>query len=119
MQKPDLIDRKAVISLLHYFTDEACSSIVGDVEKLPSVDANPKNRVLALEELSERTDPVWVETPDAPWIEDGGYYCLCDHGSILAPSGYRFLAKDRDWVFLDRKPTDEERAAATWEEVVT
>lgn len=62
MKKPDLIDRKAVISLLHYFTDEACSSIVGDVEKLPSVDANPKNRVLTLEELSERTDPVWVET---------------------------------------------------------
>lgn len=41
MDKPDLIDRKNAIDMLHYFTDERCSSVVGDFERIPAVDAEP------------------------------------------------------------------------------
>lgn len=33
----DYIPRQAVIDLLHYYADEACSAIVEDVERIPGI----------------------------------------------------------------------------------
>ena len=33
----DYIPRQAVIDLLHYYADEACSAIVSDVERIPGI----------------------------------------------------------------------------------
>lgn len=33
----DYIPRQAVIDLLHYYADEACSAIVADVERMPGI----------------------------------------------------------------------------------
>lgn len=38
---PEYIRKEQVIELLHYNTDEACSSIVTDVEQLPAADVAP------------------------------------------------------------------------------
>lgn len=35
--KTDYIPRQAVIDLLYYYADEACSAIVADVERIPGV----------------------------------------------------------------------------------
>lgn len=80
------------------------------------------NHVLSLEELNGRTDPVWVYVPDSPLCLDGGYYSLCDHGNILPPSGLSFKAGERNWTFLDHRPTtvkrmeDKQAEAATKQE---
>ena len=79
--------------------------------------AKPENKVLTTDELKGRTKPVWVEIRNAaPWINEGGYYCLCDHGTIMPPSGISFKAGERDWLFLDRKPTNADIAAARKEQ---
>lgn len=38
--KTDYIPRQAVIDLLYYYADEACSAIVADVERIPGVSYN-------------------------------------------------------------------------------
>lgn len=38
----DYIPRQAVIDLLYYYADEACSAIVADVERIPGICANAK-----------------------------------------------------------------------------
>lgn len=35
--KTDYIPRQAVIDLLYYYADEACSAIVEDVERIPGI----------------------------------------------------------------------------------
>ena len=37
----EYIEREAAIELLHYYTDEACSAIVADMEALPAADVAP------------------------------------------------------------------------------
>ena len=66
------------------------------------------NEPLTLDELKARTKPVWTPVPNASWIPEGGYYCLCDHGVITPPSGLSFDAGERDWTFLDHKPEGSE-----------
>ena len=59
---------------------------------------------LTLDELSKRNDPVFVSIKDFP---NGGYWCLCQNGYIIPPSGYGFMAKDRpNWVFYRQKPEE-------------
>lgn len=63
---------------------------------------------LTLEQLEERTTPVWVKL-DPPYINDcKGYWCLCNKGFITPPSCMPFNAKDRpNWIFYDRESKDE------------
>ena len=59
------------------------------------------NKSLTLDELSKRNDPVFVPINDFP---NGGYWCLCQNGYIIPPSGYGFMAKERpNWVFYRQK----------------
>lgn len=37
----EYIEREAAIELLHYYTDEACSAIVADMEAIPAADVAP------------------------------------------------------------------------------
>ena len=60
---------------------------------------------LTLDELSKRNDPVFVSIKDFP---NGGYWCLCENGYIIPPSGHGFMAKDRpNWVFYRQKPEED------------
>ena len=59
---------------------------------------------LTLDELIKRDDPVFVSIKDFP---NGGYWCLCQNGYIIPPSGYGFMAKERpNWAFYSQKPED-------------
>ncbi|MEA5057746.1 MAG: hypothetical protein VB047_09355 [Anaerotignum propionicum] len=61
---------------------------------------NEQPHMLTLEELEKRSDPVWSTVDE---IE--GYWCLCQKGFILPPSGYGFMAKERpDWKFYGSRP---------------
>ena len=56
---------------------------------------------LTLDELIKRDDPVFVSIKDFP---NGGYWCLCENGYIIPPSGHGFMAKERpNWVFYSQK----------------
>ena len=59
---------------------------------------------LTLDELSERNAPVFLPIKDFP---NGGYWCLCENGYIIPPSGHGFMAKERpNWVFYRQKPEE-------------
>ena len=61
---------------------------------------------LTLDELSKRNDPVFVSIKDFP---NGGYWCLCENGYIIPPSGHGFMAKERpNWVFYSQKPEEDD-----------
>ena len=65
-----------------------------------------RNEPLTLDELSKRNDPVFVPINDFP---NGGYWCLCENGYIIPPSGHGFMAKERpNWVFYSRKPEEDD-----------
>ena len=60
------------------------------------------NKSLTMDELSERNAPVFLPIKDFP---NGGYWCLCENGYIIPPSGHGFMAKERpNWVFYSQKP---------------
>lgn len=62
------------------------------------------NKSLTMDELSERNAPVFLPIKDFP---NGGYWCLCENGYIIPPSGHGFMAKERpNWVFYIRKPEE-------------
>ena len=64
------------------------------------------NKSLTLDELSERNAPVFLPIKDFP---NGGYWCLCENGYIIPPSGHGFMAKERpNWVFYSRKPEEDD-----------
>ena len=68
-------------------------------------DLTKKVEPLTLDELSKRNDPVFVPINDFP---NGGYWCLCQNGYIIPPSGYGFMAKERpNWVFYSQKPEED------------
>ena len=61
---------------------------------------------LTMEELSKRNDPVFLPINDFP---NGGYWCLCENGYIIPPSGHGFMAKERpNWVFYSQKPEEDD-----------
>ena len=63
------------------------------------------NKSLTMDELSERNAPVFLPIKDFP---NGGYWCLCENGYIIPPSGHGFMAKERpNWVFYRQKPEEE------------
>ena len=65
------------------------------------------NKALTLDELSERNAPVFLPIKDFP---NGGYWCLCENGYIVPPSGHGFMAKERqNWVFYSQKPEEDDR----------
>ena len=62
------------------------------------------NKALTMDELSERNAPVFLPIKDFP---NGGYWCLCENGYIIPPSGHGFMAKERpNWVFYSQKPEE-------------
>ena len=64
------------------------------------------NKALTLDELSERNAPVFLPIKDFP---NGGYWCLCENGYIIPPSGHGFMAKERpNWVFYRQKPEEDD-----------
>ena len=64
-------------------------------------DLTKKVEPLTLDELSKRNDPVCVSIKDFP---NGGYWCLCENGYIIPPSGHGFMAKETpNWVFYSQK----------------
>ena len=66
------------------------------------------NKLLTMDELSERNAPVFLPIKDFP---NGGYWCLCENGYIIPPSGHGFMAKERpNWVFYSQKPEEDEHA---------
>ena len=68
---------------------------------------NGLNEPLTPDELSKRNDPVFVPINDFP---NGGYWCLCQNGYIIPPSGCGFIAKDRpNFVFYRQKPEEDDR----------
>ena len=59
---------------------------------------------LTMDELSERNAPVFLPIKDFP---NGGYWCLCENGYIIPPSGHGFMAKERpNWAFYSQKPEE-------------
>ena len=61
---------------------------------------------LTMEELSKRNDPVFLPIKDFP---NGGYWCLCENGYIIPPSGHGFMAKERpNLVFYSQKPEEDD-----------
>ena len=64
------------------------------------------NKALTLDDLSERNAPVFLPIKDFP---NGGYWCLCENGYIIPPSGHGFMAKERpNWVFYSQKPEEDD-----------
>ena len=64
------------------------------------------NKALTLDELSERNAPVFLPIKDFP---NCGYWCLCENGYIIPPSGHGFMAKERpNWVFYSQKPEEDD-----------
>ena len=64
------------------------------------------NKALKLDELSERNAPVFLPIKDFP---NGGYWCLCENGYIIPPSGHGFMAKERpNWAFYSQKPEEDD-----------
>ena len=62
------------------------------------------NKSLTMDELSERNAPVFLPIKDFP---NGGYWCLCENGYIIPPSGHGFMAKERpNWVFYSQNPEE-------------
>ena len=62
------------------------------------------NKALTLDELSERNAPVFLPIKDFP---NCGYWCLCENGYIIPPSGHGFMAKEKpNWVFYSQKPEE-------------
>lgn len=92
---------EAVLLLKGASNDAAISALrqkecVGDV-----------NKSLTLDEISERNAPVFLPIKDFP---NGGYWCLCENGYIIPPSGHGFMAKERpNWVFYSQKPEEDDR----------
>ena len=69
-------------------------------------DLTKKVEPLTLDELSKRNAPVFLPIKDFP---NGGYWCLCENGYIIPPSGYGFMAKERpNWVFYSQKPEEDD-----------
>ena len=67
-------------------------------------EATKKVEPMTLDELSKRNDPVFLSIKDFP---NSGYWCLCENGYIIPPSGHGFIAKDRpNWVFYRQKPEE-------------
>ena len=66
---------------------------------------NGFNEPLTQDELRKRNDPVFMSIKDFP---NGGYWCLCENGYIIPPSGHGFMAKERpNWVFYSQKPDED------------
>ena len=64
------------------------------------------NKSLTMDDLSERNAPVFLPIKDFP---NGGYWCLCENGYIIPPSGHGFMAKERpNWVFYSQKPEEDD-----------
>lgn len=64
-----------------------------------------KNELLTVEQLQKRKSPVWCRVDDCSWIPDGGYWCLCNGGVIVAPSGQMFKCEAiQNWKLYDHRP---------------
>ena len=102
--RPDR-DRAAVAALRAYAAATDNDVLATDILNWVGQESNEP---LTLDELSKRNEPVFVPINDFP---NGGYWCLCENGYIIPPSGYGFMAKERpNWVFYSRKPEEDDHA---------
>ncbi|MCI7152043.1 MAG: hypothetical protein MR952_06385 [Flavonifractor plautii] len=89
------------------YTIENLKSVVQKVQATRVIGntLQPSNESLTLEELLEMDEPVWCACKP---IEGGnGYWCLCKHGCIVAPSGNSFdVGAIPHWVFYRRPPEE-------------
>ena len=98
--RPDR-DRAAVAALRAYAAATDNDVLATDILNWVG---HESNEPLTLDELSKRNEPVFVPINDFP---NGGYWCLCENGYIIPPSGYGFMAKERpNWVFYRQKPEE-------------
>lgn len=75
------------------------------IARLRTHQDNQPNEPLTLEDLRGMHEPVWVSVPR---LKNGGYWCLCNGGTIIPPSCQEFDARDvKDWVFYRRPPKEE------------
>lgn len=108
----DQIDRGQLLDFIKFDEkviapeEHTAQDIVMMIQTAPTI-APPSNDPLTLEELREMDgEPVWTVVDN---FQRGGYYCLCEKGVVMAPSGKRFDCKDiPDWIFLRRKPEEGE-----------
>lgn len=64
-----------------------------------------KNELLTVDHLRKRNKPVWCRVDNCSWIPDGGYWCLCNEGVIVAPSGQMFKCEAiQHWKLYDHRP---------------
>ena len=114
------MNREEAIKVLEKQFDKSCGNYrYQNEEKLDFEDAlwvaisalrqqerfGETNKSLTLDELSERNAPVFLPIKDFP---NGGYWCLCENGYIIPPSGHGFMAKERpNWVFYSQKPEED------------
>ena len=76
------------------------------ISALRQQEVTKKVEPLTMDELSERNAPVFLPIKDFP---NGGYWCLCENGYIIPPSGHGFMAKERpNWVFYSQKPEEDD-----------
>ena len=113
--------REEAIKVLEKQFDKSCGNYrYQNAEKLDFEDAlwvaisalrqqdhfREANKSLTMDELSERNAPVFLPINDFP---NGGYWCLCENGYIIPPSGHGFMAKERpNWVFYSQKPEEDD-----------
>ena len=68
--------------------------------------ARENPRPLTIEELKVMNSPVWVSCKTLEGTN--GYWCLCNKGLIICPSGQSFDVKEiPHWNFLTREPKEE------------
>lgn len=63
------------------------------------------SKCLTVDEILGREDPVWVSCKTLEGTD--GYWCLCDKGTIICPSGVSFNIKEIPyWPFYSNKPKE-------------
>ena len=66
----------------------------------------PTDEPLTIEQLREMDAPVWCSCKTIEGWD--GYWCLCQRGHIITPSGNAFDVKEiQDWVFYSFPPEGE------------
>ena len=75
----------------------------GICEVLVDLTVLPHNGPLTLDELKGMDgEPVWCAVHNSP---GGGYYCLCDKGVVMVPSGLTYDCEEiSGWAFYRHKP---------------
>ena len=83
---------------------------------VPAPSESMKDVIMELHDMTMKARSMSEEIRDKLFgmgpIKDfpnGGYWCLCENGYIIPPSGHGFMAKERpNWVFSRQKPEEDD-----------